>query len=128
MSRLPTALVVDDEDPVRTLIARRLVAWQWHVLEASSGAQALEIIESGADVDLLITDINMPGMSGILLVAQVLARLPKVKVLYVSGFTERLFAGGEWLRPGELYLEKPFTLASFQAALSTLGFKASASP
>ena len=122
MNRPTTALVVDDEDPIRTLISRRLATSNWHVLEATSGPQALKVIEGGAHIDLLVTDINMPGMSGILLVAQVHARLPHVKILYISGFTDRLFAGGEWLRPGELYLEKPFTPAEFKEALNALGF------
>ena len=126
MSPIGSVLVVDDEAPIRNLISRRLTTLGWRVMEASSGTEALTLIDAGEHIDLLITDINMPGMSGIVLVAQVHARRPQTKILYISGFTERLFAGGEWLRPGELYLEKPFTPAGFMDALQRLGFPSAA--
>ena len=81
------------------------------VLAYASPREALEFINSGApEIDLLITDMVMPGMSGPELVRQAASRLPNVPVLYVSGYADS--AGNDMPGP---YLQKPFTHESLAA-------------
>ena len=105
-----TLLVVDDEDAVRALLVDLLRGLGYFVLVAENAAAALERLGSTArKLDLLLTDIVMPGASGWELAADVLVRQPKCRVLYMSGHA----IGGDAhaspkIVPGEL-LHKPFT-------------------
>jgi CheY-like chemotaxis protein len=81
-----TVLVVDDDDAVRLLATRSLDRAGFRILEARSGAEALEIASQEAEpIDLLVTDQNMPGMSGRELATRLLGSHPEVAVLVVSG-------------------------------------------
>jgi two-component system cell cycle sensor histidine kinase/response regulator CckA len=100
-----TILMVDDEDLLLTMGKTVLTAFGYHVLTANSGAKALELVaESKAPIDLVISDLVMPQMSGRELIEQLQLRLPGVPVLCTSGVV-RLGAEGET----ETYLRKPFT-------------------
>ena len=117
-----TVLLVDDEDAVRRGLARVLTGLGFTVLAAGSGAEALEIAGShqGA-LDLLVTDVQMPGMQGPDLVRRIRAIRPGVKALMISGYPG--MAGLEKTRElgGVRVLEKPFTReAPADAARSTL--------
>ncbi|MEP6591400.1 MAG: ATP-binding protein [Gemmatimonadota bacterium] len=105
-----TVLVVEDEEGVRTFTCRTLEDAGYRVLDAldaSSGGARFD--ESTDDIDLLVTDIIMPGESGARLYERLSAKRPGLKVLYVSGYTPAaIFRQGE-LRPGIDFLEKPFT-------------------
>lgn len=102
-------LVVDDEPPVLKLVSRVLAADNYEIRSAASGPEALGVLdEPGARVDLLVTDLMMPGMTGVELAAHVRARNPRVRVLYVTGFADNLFAGVRELADGEAFIEKPF--------------------
>ncbi len=81
-------LLVDDEADVRGLTRRRLEAEGFTVIEAGSGAEALALLGDGGEVDLLLTDVVMPGMTGPELARRVDERLPGLPVLYISGFAE----------------------------------------
>lgn len=82
----------------------------YRVLSASSGAEALQRCTQHTDaIDLLLTDVVMPGMSGPKLAVWVMRRWPRVKVLYMSGYTDDMLDRHEVLAPGIAFLEKPFS-------------------
>ena len=103
-----TLLLVEDEQPVRESV-RRLLEWQGYtVLEASSGTDALQLYESNEEgIDLVVTDLIMPGMSGQELVDQLRARRPELRALFMSGYADQPSNGA--VRGGTAYVEKPFT-------------------
>ena len=105
-----TILVVEDEAMVRSLARISLGKRGYRVLEAANGGEALQLTEQHTDpIHLMVTDLVMPGMSGQEL-AERLARLrPGMKVLYISGYTDRALMRESVLPPGAAYLEKPFT-------------------
>jgi len=79
------------------------------VLDAGNGRDALaRLEEAGHPIDLILTDVVMPGMSGRDLVERVSARSPGVRVLYMSGYTTDIISNGGWLAPGVSFLQKPF--------------------
>jgi len=106
-----TILLVEDDQAVRQVLENMLHRSGYTVLPYASPREALEFINSGApEIDLLITDMVMPGMSGPELVRQAASRLPNVPVLYVSGYADS--AGNDMPGP---YLQKPFTHESLAA-------------
>ena len=79
------------------------------VMEADSGEMALEISETCADkIDLLLTDVIMPGMNGRELAEQFAARRPRTKVIFMSGYTDRIMSEDGLLDPAVNFLQKPF--------------------
>jgi PAS domain S-box-containing protein len=108
-----TVLVVDDESSVRTLISEVLDELGYHVLEAEHGAAGLEILESKQRVDLLITDVGLPGgMNGRQLADAALVTRPHLKVLFITGYAETAVIGAGRLQAGMHVLTKPFSLES----------------
>jgi two-component system cell cycle sensor histidine kinase/response regulator CckA len=104
-----TILVVEDEDAVRKLVKRMLEKAGYTVFQAGSGAEALSICESHQNkIDLLITDVVMPGMSGPALAEKAREKCGNVKVLYVSGYTDESIRGAAIPRGAE-FLPKPFS-------------------
>ena len=103
-----TIAVVDDQDDVRSLMTLMLRRKGYSVIDASSGADAIRIIESHhGSIDLLVTDVMMPGIGGKELYEYLSGRHPRMKVLFVSGYTDQAFRGGK----GEAaFLAKPFLL------------------
>jgi two-component system cell cycle sensor histidine kinase/response regulator CckA len=115
-----TVLVVDDEAGVRGVIERQLERTGYTVLVAEDGEQALALAARHADaIDLLISDIVLPGLSGPEVAAQIAARHGAVKVLFTSGYPgEEVSRRG--LRGDAAFLEKPFTLDALSAAVHAL--------
>jgi CheY-like chemotaxis protein len=106
-----TVLVVDDEASVRTLVAEVLVELGYHVLEADHGAAGLRILESHHRIDLLVTDVGLPGgMNGRQLADAALVTRPNLKVLFITGYAESAVIGEGRLRPGMHILTKPFSM------------------
>jgi two-component system cell cycle sensor histidine kinase/response regulator CckA len=106
-----TVLLVEDEDAVRAFAVRALAARGYTVLEASSGADALEVIEEhGGEIDLVVSDVVMPEMDGPTLLKEIRKRGIEVKVIFMSGYAEDAFKKN--LDEGETFqfLQKPFTL------------------
>lgn len=103
-------LVVDDEVPVLKLVTRILSTDNYEIAAADSGEAATRVIEQPGfpGVDLLVTDLMMPGMNGRELAAVVRKTNAHVRVLYVTGFADTLFTGVNELAPGESFIEKPF--------------------
>jgi two-component system, cell cycle sensor histidine kinase and response regulator CckA len=105
-----TVLVVEDEVSLRTLTVDVLRQAGYTVLQANTGAEALEVSEAhqGA-IGLLLTDVVMPGMSGRELAERLSPVRPAMKVLYMSGYTGQTIGERAVLDPGSLFLQKPFT-------------------
>jgi PAS domain S-box-containing protein len=106
-----TVLLVEDEESVRQLVRETLESKGYKVLEADHGEAALQLAaDHAAEIDILITDVVMPGMSGRELSARLCATCPHTKVLYLSGYTEDAIAHEGVLESGTAFLQKPFTL------------------
>ena len=105
-----TILVVEDEAPVRAVTRQLLQRNGYTVLEAPDGATALTMVggEAGGHIDLLLTDVIMPGMSGRELAEKLKASRPNLHVLFMSGYTDDAVVRHGMLEPGLAYLEKPF--------------------
>lgn len=113
-----TVLVVEDDDAVRQLACRELRALGYRVLDAASGAAALALLHGGARVDLLFTDVVMPGgMSGRELADAACALRPALRVLYTSGYTENAIVHHGRLDPGVQLLPKPYRRADLARAV-----------
>ena len=104
-------LLVEDEDPVRVFSARALKNKGYTVLEADSGETALEVLAETDHVDLLITDMMMPGMGGASLARRVLRDRPEIRILLISGYSEDVARGEFNDQPDIHFLAKPFNLA-----------------
>jgi PAS domain S-box-containing protein len=113
-----TVLLVEDEPAVRALAAMILGRIGYRVLSAEDGPGALRVWkEHASDVDVLLTDVIMPQMSGVELAQKLRALNPQLRVLFMSGYTDDTIAK-HGLRPGEIsMLEKPFTAESLAAKL-----------
>lgn len=102
-------LLVEDEEPVRRVTARLLERLGFEVVPAGHAEEALEIVGGGAVFDLVMTDVVMPGLSGIELAEEVHRTRPRLPFLFVSGYTSRDF-GADPGSPPEPFLPKPFSL------------------
>ena len=109
-----TVLTVEDEEEVRKLAVQMLKRQGYAVFEASHGEEAMRVARDHAQegIDLLLTDVVMPGMSGRELSEKLGFLLPKMKVLYMSGYTDDAIVRHGVLEEGVNYLQKPFTLNS----------------
>ncbi len=105
-----TVLVVEDEAGVRRVIVEMLEQQGYRVLTAENGEAALEVCQKNqCPIQLLITDVIMPRMSGRELANQMVRMLPTLKVLFVSGYTDHAIIHHGVLEPGTHFLQKPFT-------------------
>lgn len=105
-----TVLVAEDDDRVRNLVREVLDHYGYHVLCAESGGAALEMAELYGDrIDLLLTDVVMPQMSGRSVSDQLCAMHPRLKVLYMSGYTDESIVHHGVLDPQTPFLQKPFS-------------------
>ena len=116
-------LIVDDENIIVTVLKESLSRLGYDVLTASDGEQALRLVEDG-NIDLLITDIVMPNMNGIELLAELKTKAPALKVIAISNGSEHK-GPGEYLRQAKetgvtRYLIKPFMLKELSAMVQEL--------
>jgi PAS domain S-box-containing protein len=106
-----TVLLVEDEESVRELVRLTLAARGYKVLEAENGECGLRVSESFKEnIDILITDVVMPGIGGRELAKKLLALRPGISVLYLSGYTEDAVITQGAPGPSTAFLQKPFTL------------------
>jgi two-component system cell cycle sensor histidine kinase/response regulator CckA len=113
-----TILLAEDEGPVRKLLRHLLDANGYRVLEAADGCDALRLFEQyGDSIDLLLTDIIMPGLNGRELARRVLAAKPGVKVVYMSGYTDDVLLNTDAPGPGMAFLRKPLKLDNLSAVI-----------
>ena len=110
-----TILLVEDETNLRRLARQYLETQGYKILEAEDGAAALQIVDGyKGTIDLLLTDVIMPGMNGRELAAHVVKLLPEVRVLYMSGYTENAVGLDGTLDAGINLLQKPFSLPALK--------------
>jgi len=115
-------LIVDDEEPVRTFVQRVVAHGHYQTMVAADGPEALAVAAHHGPFDLLLTDLMMPGMSGDELAQHLRETDPSLKVLYLTGFSERLFKEQVTLKDGEAFLDKPCTVKALLQAVSLLLF------
>ncbi|ABF42015.1 multi-sensor hybrid histidine kinase [Candidatus Koribacter versatilis Ellin345] len=105
-----TVLLVEDEEGVRKLVRGILSRQGYHVLEATSGEEALEIVrESTQKIDMLLSDVVLVGMSGRELSERLRIQMPSLKVIYMSGYTDDAIVRHGVLTESAEFLQKPFT-------------------
>lgn len=110
-----TILVVDDEPSVRTLVSEVLTDQGYQVMDAVDGASALKILQSLQCIDLLISDVGLPGgMNGRQLADAARSLRPELKVLFVTGYAENAALGKNGLEPGMHVLTKPFSIPTLK--------------
>lgn len=120
----PVVLVVDDDRGQVALETSFLTRAGFRVISANSAIQALAALEVAGDaiqgISLLVTDLDMPGMSGRTFAAQMVAKHPNLKVLYVTGNADELFRQGSMLAAHEAFLEKPVSSEALREAVDLL--------
>jgi two-component system cell cycle sensor histidine kinase/response regulator CckA len=105
-----TILLVEDQPEVRALAVAGLERFGYRVISAGSGADALSLCQQMPEsIDLLVTDVIMPGMNGRALADQLTILRPGLRVLFMSGYTENAIAHHRVLEPGVAFIQKPFT-------------------
>ena len=108
-----TILLVEDDEAVRELTEMVLKSYGYNVLVADDPEHAQRISASpNVEVQLVLTDVVMPAMSGRELVQKLTSKHPHLRVLYMSGYTDNVITSGGVLEPGLAFLQKPFTPAS----------------
>jgi CheY-like chemotaxis protein len=105
-----TILVVEDDDAVRRMTLEFLKISGYSVAAASNAKDAIQLMENGnAHIDLVITDVVMPGMKGRELGEVLLKLRPNVRMLYMSAHAEDIIMNHDMLDPGMAFIEKPFS-------------------
>jgi len=117
-----TILLVEDNETVRHMVAELLGDFGYTVYSAEHPEQALEMLKEAAQkIDLLITDVVMPGMNGQQLFARISTECPEIdKVLYMSGYTNNVIVTDGKLEEGLHFLQKPFTVDSLMLKVKEL--------
>jgi two-component system, cell cycle sensor histidine kinase and response regulator CckA len=118
-SKGPLVLVVDDESPIRQMERRILEKGGYRTMEASGGEEAIAML-SAINPDLLIADLDMPGLAGEEMVRRIHVVRPHLKVLYVTAHIDRLLDAQSIIWDGEAFLDKPFTAAGLIEAVTLL--------
>ena len=118
-SKGPLVLVVDDEPPIRQMERRILEKGGYRTMEASGGEEAIAML-SAINPDLLIADLDMPGLAGEEMVRRIHVVRPNLKVLYVTAHIDRLLDAQSIVGDGEAFLDKPFTAAGLIEAVTLL--------
>ena len=119
-----TVLVVEDDEQVRRVSVQLIRDLGYDVVEASDGLQALNILAQIDHIDLIFTDIVMPGMTGRVMADEALKLRPGIKILYTTGYTRNAVVHNGVLDPGTQFLAKPYTAAALAAKLRAVLDKA----
>ena len=116
-----TVMVVDDEPTVRMLVAEILHELGYQCIEASDGAAGLKLLQSGARIDLLVTDVGLPGgMNGRQMADAARLERPDLKVLFITGYAENAVVGNGHLDPGMHVMTKPFGMEALGSRIREL--------
>lgn len=103
-------LVVEDEAAVRSLVVDVLEELGYHAVEASDGLEGLRRVESDMKIDLLVTDVGLPGLNGRQLADAARVSRPDLKILFMTGYAENAAIAGGFLAPGMEMITKPFAI------------------
>lgn len=122
-TQTPRVLVVEDEELVREMMVYELQIAGFEVLEAASAEDGLALLDKAGSIDLLFTDIRLPGMNGWQLAETVRGRFPNVPVIYASGYADRV----EPL-PHSHFLQKPYRPSQVLQAAANLGITLPVAP
>jgi DNA-binding NtrC family response regulator len=109
-ARVRTVLVVDDEPEIRKLVAAMLIRQGYRILTADSGENAIRLFRNNPGVDLLLTDVVSPGLSGPMIADQIAALNPLIKVMFMSGYDNTQVVRRYVVEKGYSLLIKPFTM------------------
>ncbi len=115
-----SVLVVDDEEPVRRFVDRVLREAGYETSTAGDGPEALEMSARQGPFDILVTDLMMPQMNGDELARRLRQERPELKVLYLTGYADRLFADKVTLWADEAFLDKPCSVKALKEAVALL--------
>lgn len=119
--RTATILVVEDDDDVRALVCDALLSRGYTVLIAGTPEEAFRVADGHhGPINLLVTDVVMPGGTGPKLATALMTRRPELRVIYMSGFTDEVVVRNGTLRSDATFLQKPFTLTELEQAVHTL--------
>src|SRR5260221_4058491 len=113
-------LIVDDEDPVVKFVDRVLRDAGYKTAVANNGPEAIEVARKVGPLGALVTDVMMPGMTGDELARTLRQNEPTLKVLYLTGYSDRLFKEKTMLWADEAFLDKPCTVKGLREAVSLL--------
>jgi CheY-like chemotaxis protein len=116
--RAPRILVVDDEEAIRSFAERVLRDASYQVTVAPGGLEALKIAQEQGPFDLFVLDVVMPRMTGDEVAATIRRADPDAKILYFTGFSDRLFTARSTLWENEAFVEKPATMKGLLEAVS----------
>ena len=106
-------VVIDDEAPIREVVAEVLGLAGYQVLQAPDGPTGLKLLQAQARVDLLVTDVGLPGgMNGRQVADAARAVRPGLRILFITGYAENAAVGKDHLEPGMEILTKPFDIAA----------------
>jgi two-component system cell cycle sensor histidine kinase/response regulator CckA len=117
-----TALIVDDEEPVRRFVERVLNEAGYQTALAGDGPEALEMAQKLGSFDVLVTDVMMPQMSGNELARRLRQNEPGLKVLYLTGYSDQLFKEKATRWVDEAFLDKPCSISALKEAVALLLF------
>jgi PAS domain S-box-containing protein len=116
-----TVLVVDDEPTVRMLIGDTLSELGYQAIEAADAASGLKVLESDVEIDLLITDVGLPGgMNGKQMADTARAKRPKLKILFITGYAENAAITNGHLDPGMHVMSKPFAMEKLASRIRAI--------
>ena len=116
-----TVLIVDDEPTVRMLVLEVLEELGYAALEAADGAAGLKILQSDARIDLLVTDVGLPGgMNGRQMADAARLVRPNLEVLFITGYAENAVVGNGHLDPGMHVMTKPFAMEALASRIKAL--------
>ena len=114
-------LIVDDEPTVRMLVTEVLEDLGYTAIEAADGAAGLKVLESDVRLDLLVTDVGLPGgMNGRQMADAGRVVRPSLKVLFITGYAENAVLGNGYLEPGMQVLTKPFVMEALAGRIKEL--------
>lgn len=114
----PRILVVDDEPGIRAFLMRALSMVECEAVAAVNGPEAIQLFDRAAPIDLLLSDLMMPGMNGLELGRRLQQVSPDLKILYLTGYSDALFEERPMLGANEVYVDKPVSPTGLHQAIS----------
>ena len=115
-----TVLVVEDEPVIRDLVVEVLQELGYRALEAADGLAGLKVLQSRERVDLLVTDVGLPGLNGRQLADHARTTRPGLKVLFVTGYAENATVANGFLEPGMEMITKPFAIETLASRIKAI--------